>query len=71
MLQFLAGKGISAMDHPPYSTDLTPADFWLFPKLKSVLKGMRLLEAENMKSLVKKNFDTFLVRILKTALNNG
>jgi histone-lysine N-methyltransferase SETMAR len=27
MSQFLAGKGISAMDHPPYSPDLAPADF--------------------------------------------
>jgi hypothetical protein len=28
----LATKGITVLDHPPYSTDLTPADFWLFPK---------------------------------------
>jgi hypothetical protein len=27
MSQFLAGKGISAMGHPPYSPDLVPADF--------------------------------------------
>jgi hypothetical protein len=39
VLQFLAEKGISAMDHAPYSPDLAPADFWLFPKLKGVLKG--------------------------------
>jgi hypothetical protein len=32
--QFLARKGISAMDHPPYSPDLAPADIWLFPTLK-------------------------------------
>jgi hypothetical protein len=38
VLQFLAGKGISAMDHPPYSPDLAPADFWLFAELKGVLK---------------------------------
>ena len=24
----------------PYSSDLAPCDFWLFPKLKSPLKGM-------------------------------
>jgi hypothetical protein len=40
--QFLAGKGISAMDHSPYSLDLAPADFWLFPKLRSALKAKRL-----------------------------
>jgi hypothetical protein len=29
---FLAGKGISAMDHAPCSTDLAPPDLWLFPE---------------------------------------
>ena len=27
--------------HPPYSPDLAPADFLLFPKLKTTLKGRR------------------------------
>jgi hypothetical protein len=27
--------------HPPYSTDLAPCDFWLFPKLKLIIKGKR------------------------------
>ena len=28
---------------PPYSPDLSPCDFWLFPNLKSPLKGRSLL----------------------------
>jgi hypothetical protein len=28
--------------HPPYSPDLAPCDFALFPKLKMKLKGQRL-----------------------------
>jgi histone-lysine N-methyltransferase SETMAR len=52
--QFLAGKRISAMDHPPYSPDLTPAVLWLFPKLKSVLNGKCFSDVENIKSSVKK-----------------
>ena len=28
-------------DSPPYSPDLVPCNFWLFPKLKSPLKGKR------------------------------
>jgi hypothetical protein len=35
----MAKKCITEMDHPPYSPDLAPCDFWLFPKLKSFLKG--------------------------------
>jgi hypothetical protein len=49
MSQFLAGKGISAMDHPPYSPDLAAADFWLFPELKSVLKAKRFSDLEDIK----------------------
>jgi hypothetical protein len=44
----LAGKGISTMDYPPYSPDLAPADVWLFPKLKSVLKGKRFSDVEDI-----------------------
>ena len=27
------------LPHPPYSPDMTPSDFHLFPKLKSYLRG--------------------------------
>ena len=36
---FLAKKNIPVFPHPPYSPDLAPCDFYLFPKLKSKLKG--------------------------------
>ena len=29
------------LDHPPYSPDLSPPDFDLFPKLKEPLQGIR------------------------------
>jgi histone-lysine N-methyltransferase SETMAR len=32
--EFLAKYSITKRDHPPYSPDLAPCDFWLFPKLK-------------------------------------
>jgi histone-lysine N-methyltransferase SETMAR len=40
--EFLAKRGIPVLSHPPYSPDLTPADFLLFPKLKIEMKGTRL-----------------------------
>jgi hypothetical protein len=43
-----------ANNHPLYSPDLAPAAFWLFPELKSVLKGMHFLDVEDIKSSVKK-----------------
>jgi len=30
---------VTVLDHPPYSPNLAPADYFLFPKVKSHLKG--------------------------------
>jgi hypothetical protein len=32
--EFLAGKRITVLEHPPHSPDLVPNDFFLFPKIK-------------------------------------
>jgi hypothetical protein len=37
--EFLAHNKITTPPHPPYSPDLAPCDFFLFPKLKIHLKG--------------------------------
>lgn len=37
--RFLANYQIPRICHPPYSPDLAPADFFLFPKLKLNVKG--------------------------------
>jgi hypothetical protein len=36
---FLAKNKMTIVPQPPYSPDLAPANFFLFPKLKSTLKG--------------------------------
>ena len=36
---FLAKHGVPLVRQPPYSPGLSPADFWLFPKVKKQLKG--------------------------------
>jgi len=35
----LAYLGFQYLDHPPYSPDLAPSDYHLFPGLKKQLKG--------------------------------
>ncbi|KFM80306.1 Mariner Mos1 transposase, partial [Stegodyphus mimosarum] len=30
---------VEILPHPPYSPDLAPRDFWLFPELKKPLRG--------------------------------
>ena len=34
----LAYLGFQCLDHPPYSPDLVPSDYYLFPGLKKKLK---------------------------------
>ena len=45
--------GINTIPHPPYSPDLAPWDFWLFPKLT----GCRYERIEEMKEAVTKVID--------------
>ena len=46
--------GIKTVPYPPYSPDLAPCDFWLFPKLR----GCRYETIEEMKEAVTKVIDT-------------
>ena len=46
--------GIKTVPHPPYSPDLAPCDFWLFPKLRAC----RYEATEEMKEAVTKVIDT-------------
>ena len=49
--------GIKTVPHPPYSPDLCPSEFWLFPKLKKRFRGCRYETIEEMKEAVKKVID--------------
>ena len=46
--------GIKTVSHRPYSSDLAPCDFWLFPNLT----GCRYEAIEEMKEAVMKVIDT-------------
>lgn len=39
---YLAARGQEMLEHPPYSPDLAPADFWLFRVVKNELAGRAL-----------------------------
>jgi len=46
----------SVLSLPPFSPDLAPSDFHLFPKLKEHFKGQRFSCDEEVKSAVRKWF---------------
>jgi len=62
--QFLSNENITMCPHPPYSPDLAPCYFWLFPKVKMTMKGKHLeliqdIEAATtaqLKTLTKEDF---------------
>jgi len=52
MNEFLAEKGISVIQQPPYSPELSLCDFFLFPKLKFHLKGRHFGTVDNIQKVV-------------------
>ena len=39
-------RSIEVLGHPPYSPDLAPCDFFLFPTLKKILRGRQFDDAD-------------------------
>ena len=50
--------GFETLPHPPYSPDLAPSDFHLFPRLKQNLRGEKFDNDEEVIDAVNRFFDT-------------
>jgi len=73
---------VSILPHPPYSPDLSPADFWLFGRIKQALGRTRFKDEAEMeaavldviekckKSEIRKVFGEW-IRRLQTCIDNG
>jgi len=46
--EFMTKHETTVVPQPPYSPDLAPAEFFLFPKLKFSLKGRRFQKVEEI-----------------------
>lgn len=81
--EFLAKNSTNLIEQPPYSPDLAPADFFLFPKLKLPLRGTRFQSIadikENSRRVLKsipenafqKCFDDWIIRWHKCIISEG
>jgi len=69
--QFLANNNITVLEHPPYSPDLAPCNFCLFPKIKSVLKGTHFVLVENVEAKQRRSSTALQNMNCRTALNIG
>ena len=56
--QFLVSKEITTLHRPPYSPDLAPCDFFLFSKLKEILKGTCFQRVEDIKTSMTRHLKT-------------
>jgi len=65
--KFLVNSNVAVLHHPPYSTDLAPADYFLFPKFKFPLKGRHFQTVEEIQCAVTRELNN----ISKTAFLEG
>ena len=60
---------IKTVPHPPYSPDLAPRDFWLFPKLTGcryeTIKEMEEAVTKVIDTLTQDDFDGAFQKLLK------
>ncbi|UYV61764.1 EPHX1 [Cordylochernes scorpioides] len=59
---FLAKNNTLMMPQPPYSPDLAPCDFFLFPKLKRPMKGRRYATLDEIKTASKNGYILVIVK---------
>ena len=49
---FLASEKVKVLNHPPYSPDLSPCDFFLFPRLQKMLSGNKYTSRSSLGSAI-------------------
>ena len=49
---FLASEKVNVLNQPPYSPDLRPCDFFLFPRLKKMHSGNKYMSRSSLGSAV-------------------
>ena len=66
---YLTKIGIKRVRHPPYSPDLTPCDFWLFPKLTGcryeIIKEMKEAVTKVIETLTQEDIDGAIQKLLE------
>ena len=70
MTEFLAKHETKVIDQSPYSPDLAPCDFSLFPKLKHPLRGTRHESIEVIKRNSLKELKAILAEAYKKCMEN-
>ncbi|UYV65593.1 hypothetical protein LAZ67_3004792 [Cordylochernes scorpioides] len=60
VLSYLTKNNTSVLPHPPYSAELAPKDFFLYPQLKMTLKELaKLVHLHALVEAKNKTLNTF------------
>ena len=62
---------MTLMPHPPYSPNLSLRNFFLFPRMKNVLKGKRFADVEEVKQKTAEALKGIKINELKNVLGSG
>jgi histone-lysine N-methyltransferase SETMAR len=54
VLHFLHSKGIKTVPQPPYSPDIAPCNFFLYPQVKKLINGGRFEIVKAIEAILKK-----------------
>lgn len=63
-------SGFEELNHPPYSPDLAPSDYYLFSHLKKDLRGKRFESDEELVQVVTEWFDAKVETFYKTGIES-
>ena len=58
---------MAVIPHPPYSSDLAHCEFFLFPKMKLILKGRRFDTIEEIQAESQRVLDTLIEKDFQEA----
>jgi hypothetical protein len=66
-----AGKQITVLENPANSLDLAPGDFFLFPKIKEILKGRHFDDTDDIWSNTRAALKAIPQNQFQNCLNGG
>lgn len=56
-MEYLNDQRVKLMGNPAYSRDLSPCDFWLFPKIKEPLHGKNFQDFDKLDAAIQEQMD--------------
>jgi histone-lysine N-methyltransferase SETMAR len=57
--QYIASQHMTIIPHPAYSPDLAPLDFWVWPKLKADMSGLKFHRVQDLAKAVHSQLNSY------------